>query len=158
MLRQAISAEFDDAVTALDAGERARSAAGASGVVQVLLPSKGRGGLQPTAVLWTRGGRSAVLVIGAVVGLAFAIGIYLGTGHLWAAIPAVISATLFAVMIYFWLTGTATWRTRRAELDAHDLEAVRAGHSIVRAELFGRRATARVLRVLEEAGAQHIET
>jgi hypothetical protein len=152
MTRQTVCAVFDDPIVALDAGERARVVAGPSGVVQVLVPG-GNGKVVRTAVRLSKGGRWAVLVIGALVGTAFVVGLTLSTRLAWTRFAAVITAVLFAGMIYAWLKGSFAARSRRLDLLRASEEAeVRAGHSVVHAEVFGPDRVEQVKKALSEAG------
>jgi len=151
-MRQTFCAVFDDPVVALDAGERARVMAGPSGVVQVLVPGR-NGKVVRTAVRVSRSGRGAVLVIGALVGVAFVIGLTLSTRLAWMRLAAVITAVLFAGMIFAWLKGSFAARSRRVDLLRESEEAeVRKGRSVVHAEIDGPERVEEVKRTLSEAG------
>jgi hypothetical protein len=151
-MRQTVCAVFDDPVAALDAGERARVLAGPSGVVQVLVPGR-NGKVVRTAVRLSKSGRWAVLAIGAVVGVAFVIGLTLSTRLAWTRFAAVITAVLFAGMIFAWLKGSFAARSRRLDLLRASEEAeVRRGRSVVHAELDEPERVEGVKRTLSEAG------
>ena len=67
---------------------------------------------------------------------------------------AVITAVLFAGMIYAWLKGSFAARSRRLDLVRASEEAeVRAGHSVVHAEVYGVERVEQVKRTLTEASS-----